>query len=116
MNKAYFLLLLFLVPAVFAVCPTESREINMAAVVSEEAEANPSYAHDMGAPDTAGCTRGVQRSQRHIVSPAADSLLTANARSARGAAAELGQFGVPNAVESQHSPLVYADCSRRNSR
>ncbi|MFA6907383.1 MAG: S16 family serine protease [Candidatus Micrarchaeia archaeon] len=35
MKKAHFLLLLLLAPAVLAYCPAESREVNMAAVVSE---------------------------------------------------------------------------------
>ena len=35
MKSAYFLLLLLVAPTLFAICPTESREISMAAVVSE---------------------------------------------------------------------------------
>jgi len=35
MKSAYFLLLLLVAPMLFAVCPTEAREVNMAAVVSE---------------------------------------------------------------------------------
>ena len=35
MKNAYFILILLMAPMIFAACPTASREINMAAVVSE---------------------------------------------------------------------------------
>ena len=96
----------------------------IAAAVSNDADENPSYTHDIALPVMAGCTSGVHRSQRHRdvgLPPLASSagivpFVTAKARIARGVVAIYGQLGAPNAEASQHKPLVDGVCSSRNSK